>query len=421
MKKIVALLICAGFMISGCSKKEVKAAPEKHVDVAVVHPYNVPYVYDYPAMVQGVVDYQVVPRVSGAVFKQLYTEGTYVKKDQPLYQIDPRPYELDLQNAQGQLIKDKAAMDNYKIIYERYVKLYAAEAVSKQDLEQATINYQGAVGMVETDKANINTAKLNLEYCVVRSPADGYISERQVTVGDMVTAFQTTMNIINSVNDMYITFSMPENDRLAIQSALGNNIATIPNNYKFRVDLQLADGSMMKDAGYVQFTDTRISVQNGVWNMRAYVDNKALKTQLLAGQFVHVYLNGLTYKNSFAVPQEAVFRDDKGSFVYIVQGDKVVKNPVVTGPMVGALWIIKDGLTDGVKVVTAGGVKVIVGDKVVVDATEDQAKTNPSNPAVASAPVSVTPNKVNASAYKPDPKQRAVRIESSANIYNDQY
>lgn len=408
-------------MISGCSKKEVKAAPEKHVDVAVVHPYNVPYVYDYPAMVQGVVDYQVVPRVSGAVFKQLYTEGTYVKKDQPLYQIDPRPYELDLQNAQGQLIKDKAAMDNYKIIYERYVKLYAAEAVSKQDLEQATINYQGAVGMVETDKANINTAKLNLEYCVVRSPADGYISERQVTVGDMVTAFQTTMNIINSVNDMYITFSMPENDRLAIQSALGNNIATIPNNYKFRVDLQLADGSMMKDAGYVQFTDTRISVQNGVWNMRAYVDNKALKTQLLAGQFVHVYLNGLTYKNSFAVPQEAVFRDDKGSFVYIVQGDKVVKNPVVTGPMVGALWIIKDGLTDGVKVVTAGGVKVIVGDKVVVDATEDQAKTNPSNPAVASAPVSVTPNKVNASAYKPDPKQRAVRIESSANIYNDQY
>lgn len=421
MKKIVALLICAGFMVSGCSKKEVKAAPEKHVDVAVVHAYNVPYVYDYPAMVQGVVDYQVVPRVSGAVFKQLYTEGTYVKKDQPLYQIDPRPYELDLQNAQGQLIKDKAAMDNYKIIYDRYVKLYAAEAVSKQDLEQATINYQGAVGMVETDKANINTAKLNLEYCVVRSPADGYISERQVTVGDMVTAFQTTMNIINSVNDMYITFSMPENDRLAIQSALGNNIATIPNNYKFRVDLQLADGSMMKDAGYVQFTDTRISVQNGVWNMRAYVDNKSLKTQLLAGQFVHVYLNGLTYKNSFAVPQEAVFRDDKGSFVYIVQGDKVIKNPVVTGPMVGALWIIKEGLTDGMKVVTAGGVKVIVGDKVKVDATEDQAKTNPSNPAVASAPVSVTPNKVNASAFKPDPKQRDVSIESSANIYNDQY
>lgn len=421
MKKLVALLLCAGVALGGCSKKPAKVAPEKHVDVAVVHSYNVPYVYDYPAMVQGVVDYQVIPRVSGAVFKQLYTEGTYVKKDQPLYQIDPRPFELDLQNAQGQLIKDQAAMDNYKIIYDRYVKLYAVEAVSKQDLEMATINYQGAVGQVETDKANINTAKLNLEYCIVRSPADGYISERQVTVGNMVTAFQTVTNVINSVNDMYITFSMPENDRLAIQSALTNKLATVPSSYKFRVDLQLADGTMLKDSGYVQFTDTRISIQNGVWNMRAYVDNKTLKTELLSGQFVHVYLNGLTYTDSYAVPQEAVFRDDTGSFVYIIKDEKIAKQRVTTGPMVGSLWIIKDGLSDGMKVVTAGGVKVIVGDKVAIDNASDQAKTNPKLPSTASAPVAVTPNKVNASAYVPNTKTRAVDIKSGANIYNDQY
>lgn len=421
MKKIVTILMCAGLMLSGCSKKAVKPVVEKHVDVAIVHSYNVPYVYDYPAMVQGVVDYQVIPRISGALFKQFYTEGTYVKKDQPLYQIDPRPYELALQNAQGQLIKDQAAMDNYKIIYERYVKLYAVEAVSKQDLETATINYQGAVGLVETDKANINTAKLNLEYCVVRSPADGYISERQVTVGNMVTAFQTTMNVINSVNDMYITFSMPENDRLAIQNALSNKLATVPNGYKFRVDLQLADGTTIKDAGYVQFTDTRISLQNGVWNMRAYVDNKTLKTELLAGQFVHVYLNGLTYTDSFAVPQEAVFRDDKGSFVYIVKDGKVAKQEIETGPMAGGLWIVKSGLTNNMQVVTAGGVKVVVGDKVAIDNKEDQEKLNPSLPSQQYAPAVVTPAKANASAYKPDQAQRSVKIESSADIYNSQY
>jgi membrane fusion protein (multidrug efflux system) len=421
MKKILIVMLSAGVILAGCSKKEVKVVPEKHVDVAIVHSYNVPYVYDYPAMVQGVVDYNVVPRVSGAVFKQYYTEGTYVKKDTPLYQIDPRPFELDLQTAQGALIKDQAAMVNYKLIYERYVKLYAAEAVSKQDLETATINYQGAVGLVETDKANINQAKLNLEYCIIRSPADGYISERQVTVGDMVTQFQTTMNVINSVNDMYITFSMPENDRLAIQSAVSSGLATVPSAYKFATDLQLADGTMMKNAGHVQFTDTRISLQNGVWNMRAYVDNKTLQTQLLSGQFVHVFLNGMTYKGSYAVPQEAVFRDDKGPFVYIVKDGKIAKNPISTGPMTGALWIIKGGLTDGMQVVTAGGVKVMPGDKVVVDAKDDQAKTNPNNPAVASAPVAVTPAKVNASAYVGKPKQRAVQIDSSANIYNGKY
>lgn len=421
MKKILIIMLSAGIVLAGCSKKEVKPVPEKHVDVAIVHSYNVPYVYDYPAMVQGVVDYQVVPRISGAVFKQYYTEGTYVKKDAPLYQIDPRPYELSLQNAQGQLIKDQAAMVNYKSIYDRYVKLYADQAVSKQDLETATINYQGAVGQVETDKSNIDTAKLNLEYCVVRSPADGYISERQVTVGDMVTAFQTAMNVINSVNDMYITFSMPENDRLAIQSAISNGLATVPSGYKFRTDIQLADNSMIKNAGYVQFTDTRISVQNGVWNMRAYVDNKTLKTELLSGQFVHIYLNGMRYKDSYAIPQEAVFRDDKGPFVYIVKDGKVIKNPIETGPMTGALWIIKSGLSDGMQVVTAGGVRVIVGDKVVVDKKDDQSKTNPNDSVTASAPISVTPAKINASAFAPNQKQVSVSIESTANIYNGKY
>lgn len=421
MKKIVLLLTCLGFAVSSCSKKQPPAPPEKHVDVAVVSSYNVPYVYDYPAMVQGVVDYQVVPRVSGAVFKQLYTEGTYVKKDQPLYQIDPRPFELDLQNAQGQLIKDKAAMDNYRIIYERYVKLYQTEAVSKQDLELQTINYKTAVGQVKTDEAAVNAAKLNLEYAVVRSPSSGFVSERQVTVGQMVSAFQTVMTVINSVDDMYITFAMPENDRLQIQSALSTKLATVPNNYKFRVDLQLADGSMLHDAGYVQFIDTRISQQNGVWNMRAYVDNANLRAQLLAGQFVHVFLNGLTYTNTYALPQEAIFRDDKGAFVYVVKDGKAQKQPVTTGQMIGSLWIVKDGLTNGMEVITAGGLKIAVGDKLAIDNKVNQASENPNNPVTESAPASVTPNKANASDYKPDPKQRAVRIESSANIYNGQY
>ncbi len=421
MKKILIPLIAAGIVLAGCSKKE-KAKPDmaKHVDVQVVHSYNVPYVYDYPAMVQGVVDFPVIPRVSGAIYKQYYTEGTYVKKDTPLYQIDPRPFELDLQNSQGQLIKDQAAMINYKSIYDRYVKLYAINAVSKQDLETATINYQAAVGNVETDKANINTAKLNLEYAVVRSPADGYIAERQVTVGNMVTAWQTVMNQINSVNDMYITFSMPENDRLAIQNGVNQGVLSVPPQYKFRTDIQLADGTMMNNVGYVQFTDTRISLQNGVWNMRAYVDNKNLKNQLLAGQFVHIYLNGVTYKSSYAVPQEAVFRDDQGSFVYVVKDGKVAKQPVKTGPMAGPLWIIQGGLTDGMQVITAGGVKVMVGDKIAIDKSIDQASTNPNNPTVASAPKVVTPAKTNASGYVSN-KNQAVKIESAANIYQGKY
>lgn len=378
-KKTVLALVSCGIVLSACSKKEAPKVAEKHVDVAIATAYDVPYVFDYPAIVQGVVDYPVIPRVSGAIFKQFYTEGTYVKKDTVLYQIDPRPFQLNLAGYEGALVKDQAALENYKIIYDRYVVLYKTNAVSLQDVETANINYKGALGNVQTDKANIAQEKLNLEYCLVRAPADGYIAERQVTVGDMVSAWQTTLNQINSVNDMYITFSMPENDRLTIQQGMLAGKMNIPASYKFRVDIQLADDSVMKDVGYVQFADTRISLQNGVWNLRAYVDNKDLKNKLLAGQFVHIYLHGANFQNAYAVPQVAIFRDDTGSFVYVLNSaNKVERRYVVTGKMVGDLWIVNSGLKTGDKVIVNGGLKINVGEKVIVDHMVDGTKVNAS-------------------------------------------
>lgn len=420
MKKVVVLsIISLGAMLSSCGKDKPPVMPTKHVDVEIVHAYNVPYVFDYPAVVQGIVDYQVVPRVGGSLYKQYYTEGTYVKKDQPLYQIDPRPFELDLQNAQGNLVRDTAAMDNYKLIYDRYVKLYKTFAVSKQDTETALISYQGAAGNVKTDQANINQSKLNLEYSVVRAPASGFISERQVTVGQMVTAYQTVMNVINSADNMYINFSLPENDRLVIQSGLTAGTMKVPPNYKFRTDLELADNSMMKDCGYVQFTDTRIGLQNGVWNMRAYVDNKNLRSQLLAGQFVHIYLHGAQFEHTYAVPQVAVFRDDQGAFVYLANNGKIVKRPVQTGRMVGDLWVVNSGLKDGDRVVVNGGVKVSPDDQIIVDSEKNQDLSS-TNPASLPVPKSVTPHKVNASEFKHNPDHN-VSIDGSANTYSGKY
>ncbi len=371
MKRL--LIACVSLAIISCAKKEVPKLADKHVDVMLTKAYDVPYVFDYPAMVQGVVDYPVIPRISGAIFKQYYTEGTYVKKDTVLYEIDPRPYEFDLKTYEGNLVRDQAALDNYKLIYERYERLYKVNAVSLQDVETADINYKAGLGNVKTDIANINQQKLNIEYCKVRAPADGYISERQVTVGDMVSAFQTTLNQINSVNDMYIMFSMPENDRLNIEQGVIDGKMSVPKGYKFRTDLQLADGNIIKNEGYVQFADTRISLQNGVWNLRAYVDNISLKHKLLSGQFIHIYLNGAIYKNAYAVPQVAIFRDDAGPFVYEIDSqNKIFKKRIVTGKMVGDLWIVDSGLTDGEKVVVNGGLKINVDDKVVIDSTSNQ-------------------------------------------------
>lgn len=370
MKKNIVLTMFLALGLISCGKKEKPKPPIPHVDVQVANAYDVPYVFDYPGIVQGVVDYPVVPRVSGAIFKQFYTEGTYVKKDTLLYQIDPRPFQYNLNAYQGQLIKDQAAMQNYKIIYDRYQTLYKTNAVSLQDVETALINYKAAEGNVKTDLANIEQEKLNLEYCQVKAPADGYIAERQVTVGDMVTAWQTQLNTINSVNDMYVLFSMPENDRLTIQQGMIESKLSVPSSYKFRIDVELADGSVMQNAGYVEFTDTRISLQNGVWNLRGYVDNKDLRNKLLAGQFVHVYLHGAKFSNAYALPQVAIFRDDTGPFVYLLNSkNEVQKKYVTTGKMVKDLWVVNAGLDSGDKVIVNGGVKVAPGESVIVDKT----------------------------------------------------
>ena len=374
--KVIITTVVSSIVLTGCGSKKPMQLPPHHVDVAIVSPYDVPYNLDYPGSVQGLADFPVIPRVSGTIFKQVYKEGTMVKKDQVLYEIDKRPFQNQLAADQGQLYKDTAAMVEYKSILDRYTRLYAINAVSKQDVETATINYKSAVGMVQTDNGLIAQDKLNIEYCEVRSPVDGLVAERQVTIGQMVTAFQTVLSYINSKNSLYILFSVPENDRLVLQRGIDSGKISVPKSLKFDMALQLADGGIMNNAGLVNFFDTRISLQNGTWNMRGDINNEKLSTKLLSGQFVHVYLTGAKFVSTFAIPQAAVFRDNKGAFVYILgAGNKVEKRNVTPGIMSGTLWVIDSGLKTGDKVVVDGGMKVKDGEQVIVDETIDQAKS----------------------------------------------
>ncbi len=366
-------VLTVAVILVGCAAKTKPALPTHHVDVLVLKGTDVPYEFDYPASISGVADFQVVPRINGVLFKQLYKEGAFVKKDNPLYEIDPRPFQNQLLADKGQLLRDQTASIEYKAILDRYEKLYKIGGVSKQDVQTATINYKQALGNTQVDLANIKNDNLNLEYCTVRSPIDGLISERLVTIGTMVTAYQTVLNNINSQSNMYVNFSIPENDRLEIQTGITSGKVYVPQNYMFNVNLELADGSMIKKAGTVNFFDTRISLQNGTWNMRADVNNAAINNKLLSGQYVHVYLTGAVFKNAIAIPQSAVFRDDKNPFVYLVDKDgKVEKIVVITGVMNGSNWVIDSGLKDEDRLIVNGGMKVAALDKVIIDSTKTQ-------------------------------------------------
>lgn len=356
-------------LFMGCEKKPEPPPPVMHVNVQQVFAHDIEYIYEYPGVVQGVIDYPVIPRISGAIFKQLYKEGSYVQKDQPLYEIDRRPYLFALQTFEGQYQKDKAAMDNYKIIYDRYASLTQKDVTSVQDVNTALINYQAAAGNVKTDLANINNAKLNLEYCTVRAPAAGYISERMISEGMMVTAFQTQLNVINSRDAMYVAFSMPELDRLSIENGILDQLYRVPPDYRFVVDLELADGTRLANAGRVEFKDIRVSFSDGVWQLRATIDNNRLpRNKLLAGQFVHVFLRNLIVRSTYAIPQEAIFRDSESSYIFINAANKTKKLRIKAGKYLqDGTQLVDSGLTDGMMVITNGGVRIADGDPIVVD------------------------------------------------------
>jgi membrane fusion protein (multidrug efflux system) len=225
-----------------------------------------------------------------------------------------------------------------------------------------------AVGNVTTDEADIGRTKLSLRYCLVRSPADGYIAERVVTVGTMVTAFKTVLNKINSVNQMYLLFSMPENQRLEIEDGVLNKTISIPKKDTFRTDIELANGKKINDAGYVEFTDTRIALTNGSWNMRAYINNRQIKNKLLSGQYVTVYIKGIQFINLFSLPQAAVMQDTKGQYVFVANKNKAIKRYVKPGYMYGqGLWMIKHGLKNGDIVITKGNIRIAAGQPVIID------------------------------------------------------
>jgi len=371
-RQLIFISLMMMTMLLGCSDNKKADDPRSHVDAQKVTVHDVEYIMNYPAFVQGVVDYQVISRISGVIYKKYYTEGTFVKKGQPIYQVDPRPFEWDLKGYEGALVKDKAARDNYKIIYDRYQSLYKSKAVSKQDVEIQRIKYMAAVGDVETDEADIGRTKLSLKYCLVRSPADGYIAERAVTIGSMVTAFETVLNKLNSVNQMYLLFSMPENQRLDIEDGILNKSINIPEHAKFPIDLELANGKIIKDAGYVEFIDTRIALTNGSWNMRAFVDNKLMDNKLLAGQYVTVFIKKIRYLNALSLAQAAIMLDDTGHYIYLVENNKAVKRYITTGKMYGkGQWMIKEGLKEGDVVVTHGNIRISAGQTLIVDALKD--------------------------------------------------
>ncbi len=310
----------------------------------------------------------VRPRVSGIVVKRLFRQGSEVKAGDPLYQIDPRPFEVEVLSAKAALAKAEAVHERAVQQARRISMLFKERATPEVENEKAIAAEREAAADVEARKAELARANLNLDYATVRAPIDGIVGAAQVTEGALIVQNDTSLVTIQQLDPVYADFtqSVTELARLRRAFESGDLERIAPDAIK--VHLVLDDGTLYRAAGKLLFSEAKVDANTGQVTLRGEFANP--KRELLPGMYVRVRLEQGIDSDSVAVPPQAVQRNVAGgSEVYVIREDnRAVAQPIRTGPVQDGLTLITEGLKAGDKVVVDGFQKFAAGDKVAPQA-----------------------------------------------------
>jgi multidrug efflux system membrane fusion protein len=333
-------------------------------------------------------------RVDGQLEKVSFEEGQSVKEGEVLFKIDPRPYQVQLVQAQGQMAKDEATLNNAKVDLTRYQQ--AAEAVSAQQLATAEAAVKSAEGVVKADEGAIEAAKLNITYCTITAPISGKIGLRMVDEGNMVHASDTKgLAVITQVEPISVVFAPPQDDLPRVEKAMSGNKEPLVEAWDRTNTTKLATGK-------VAAIENQIDPTTATFKVKAVFDNK--DGVLYPNQFVNVRLLIETLNNVVLVSDAAIQQSPTGDFVYEVGPDKKVQmREVKTGPEEKGLTVIESGLKESEVVVTAGVDKLEPGVEVVPQYA-DQAASRPA--AAATGPASQRAHGASAAAAHDGGRQR---------------
>jgi membrane fusion protein, multidrug efflux system len=306
----------------------------------------------------------VRPRVSGIVVKRLFRQGSEVKAGDPLYQIDPKPFEVEVLSSKAALAKAEAVHERAAQQARRTSLLFGQKATSEVENEKAIAAEREAAADVEARKADLARANLNLDYATVRAPIDGIVGAAQVTEGALAVQNDTSLVTVQQLDPVYADFtqSVTELTRLRRAFESGDLERIAPDAIK--VHLVLDDGTLYPLAGKLLFSEAKVDANTGQVTLRGEFTNP--KHELLPGMYVRVRLEQGIDSDSVAVPQQAVQRTVAGgSEVYVVRNDsRAVAQPIRTGPVQDGLTLVSEGLKAGDKVVVDGFQKFAAGDKV---------------------------------------------------------
>ncbi|WP_419420897.1 efflux RND transporter periplasmic adaptor subunit [Legionella sp. D16C41] len=357
LKKIAKITLPILLIISCSDNKSPPAQPKLEVQVSKVKTSYVPTYKEYIGITRSIASVDIRARVQGFLIKMNFVEGAMVKKNQLLFVIDPRPFEAQLNLAQGQLSRSIADKEFQQIQFLRLKDLVAKGDVAKANFDQVTAQYREATAQVEIQTAQVEQAKINLSYCSMYSPIDGIISHKYVDVGNLVGGGSNTLlaNVVQ-LNPIYVEFNPSTTDF--------TEFLKYQANMPFKVEVTLPNDKKTRFYGKVNLVNNQANVSTSTILMRAIIDNP--KNLLLPGIYVNVRLALSDKSPAILVPIAAVLQTQEMRSVYVVTSNNKVQSRTVTiSGQQGENYIVTSGLKEGDRLILDGLQKIQPGMDVI--------------------------------------------------------
>jgi len=351
-------LALAALLIAGCSKKAEKPAAGRGrggpvpVTTAVAEQKDVPLELKAIGTVRPFATVSIKPRVDGQLGTIGFRQGEEVKKGQLIFQIEPRAFEVALNQAEAVLARDIASMQNAEADMKRTDDLANTKAVSASVVDVNRAKAAALRATVEADKAAVEIARVQLSYCSIRSPINGRVGLLLVDAGNVVKNNETIFAVINQTQPIYADFAVPQQSLPQVRAAMARG--------KLRVEATVSQDEQHRATGELEVINNQVDTTTGTVLLRAVFQNEA--ESLWPGQFVNATLTLGQLTNATVVPSAAVQTSQSGEFVFVVKSDSTVeKRPVSLGPTRGGEVVIRDGLRAGETVVTDGQLRLVPG------------------------------------------------------------
>ena len=348
--------------LSGCGKQAAAPGIAPDVKVATVEQRDVPIISEWVATLDGYVNAQIQPQVTGYIVQQTYKEGAPVRKGDILFEIDPRPFQAVLDQAKAQLAQAQAQLGKTKLDVDRNTPLAKERAIAQSQLDNDIQANLAADAAVQSAKAQVEQAQLNLGFTHVTSLVDGIAGIAQVQIGNLVSPL-TVLTSVSQVNPIKAFFPISEQEYLRLAEKINSQShLEVPKDAPI-LDLILSDGTTYPQKGHILYTDRQVDIATGSIRIASAFPNA--KNILRPGQFGRVRASTYTRSNALLVPQRAVI-EIQGTYQIDVVGsdNKVNVRMVKVGERVGTQWIIDSGVKSGEMVIVEGVQKVRDGSSV---------------------------------------------------------